>query len=114
MLDDYQLVPYNGFLIGGSATIQDVTTRVWRSLGTVYSSNRSPVTEIKRIEGALFRSREDAMKAGLEVAKKWVDEEGINQRQKMNVSLVRQAIRLVPSDETSSFLINSLCISDPP
>jgi hypothetical protein len=46
------------------------------------------VTEIKRIEGALFRSREDAMKAGLEVAKKWVDEEGINQRQKMNVSLV--------------------------
>ena len=49
-------------------------TREWRSLGTVYSANKSPVTEIRRIEGALFTNREDAIKAGLELARQWVDE----------------------------------------
>jgi hypothetical protein len=76
MLDDSPLVPYKRFLIGGSAMIRDATTQEWHSLGTVYSASRSPVTEIKRIEGAFFTNREDAIKAGLDLAKQWVDELG--------------------------------------
>lgn len=76
MLDDCLLVPYKGFLIGGSAMIRDATTREWRLLGTVYSANKSPVTEIKRVEGALFTNTEDAIKAGLELARRWIDEHG--------------------------------------
>ena len=80
MLDDSGLVPYEGFLIGGSAMIRDATTREWRAVGTVYSANKSPVTEIRRIEGSLFSSKEDAIKAGLKLAKKWVDEQGIKHK----------------------------------
>ena len=76
MLDHSLLLPYKGFLIGGSAMIRDATTREWRSLGTVYSANKSPVTELKRIQGVLYANREDAIKAGLELAKPWVDELG--------------------------------------
>ena len=76
MLDDAPLVPYEGFLGGGSAMIRDATTREWRAMGTVYSANKSPVTEIRRIEGSLFSSKEDAIKAGLKLAKQWVERHG--------------------------------------
>ena len=46
-------------------------------MGTVYSANKSPVTEIRRIEGSLLANREDAIQHGLELAKQWVDEQGI-------------------------------------
>ena len=78
MLDNSPLVPYKGFLVGGLAMIRDATTRECRSMGTVYSANKIPVTEIRRIQGALLTNREDAIKAGLELAKQWVDEHGAN------------------------------------
>ena len=46
--------------------------------GTVFSVKiRSPVTEIKRIEGSVFVSNDEAIQHGLELAKQWVDEQGI-------------------------------------
>lgn len=36
-----------------------------------------PVTEIRRVEGSLCATKEDAIKVGLELAKQWVDEQGI-------------------------------------
>ena len=41
-------------------------------MGTVYDAKRSPVTEIRRIEGPPVTSKEDAIKLGLELAKQWV------------------------------------------
>ena len=68
------LIPYKGFLIEGAAMYGNPNSKEWRSLGTVYSASKSPVTEIRRIPGPLSTGKEEAIKVGLDLAKGWVDE----------------------------------------
>jgi hypothetical protein len=50
-------------------------SRKWQSLGAVYSAKtRSPLVEIVRIEGRSFESKEAAVRHGVELAKRWIDD----------------------------------------
>ena len=71
------LEEYNGFLVDGSVIIAHPNSNRWQSLGAVYSAKtRSPLVQIKRIEGQSFGTKEAAIQHGLELAKQWVDEQG--------------------------------------
>jgi hypothetical protein len=76
-MDGSLLEEYNGFLVDGSVTIPHPNCSQWQSLGTVYSAKtRNPLVLIARIEGQSFDSKKAAILHGLEVAKRWVDEQG--------------------------------------
>jgi hypothetical protein len=71
------LEEYNGFLVDGSVTIAHPNCNRWQSFGRVYSAKmRSPLVQIMRIEGQSFESKEAAIRHGLELARRWVDEQG--------------------------------------
>jgi hypothetical protein len=76
-MDESLFEEYNGFLVDGSVIIPHPNSNRWQSLGGVYSANtRSPLVEIIRIEGESFGTKEAAIRHGLELAKRWVDEQG--------------------------------------
>lgn len=69
------LEEYKGYLIAGSIMISS-NSREWSSLGYVYSARtRSPLAELKRIEGPPFNTKEEALQHGIILAKRWVDEQ---------------------------------------
>jgi hypothetical protein len=74
-MDESPLEEYNGFLVDGSVTIPRPNSREWHSFGAVYSANtRSPLVQIVRIEGQSFATKEAAIRHGVELAKRWVDD----------------------------------------
>jgi hypothetical protein len=76
-MDESQLEEYNGFLVDGSVIVGHPNCNRWRSMGAVYSAKtRSPLVQIVRIEGQSFGSKKAAIEHGLELAKRWVDEQG--------------------------------------
>jgi hypothetical protein len=76
-MEESLLEEYNGFLIDGSVMIPHPNSNHWQSLGGVYSAKiRSPLVQIARIEGQSFDSKRAAIQDGLELAKRWVDEQG--------------------------------------
>ena len=79
-MDASLLQEYNGFLVDGRYDPHPNSNR-WQSLGGVYSAKtRSPSVQIARIEGQSFTSKEAALQHGLELAKHWVDEQGLPAR----------------------------------
>ena len=77
-MDESLLQEYNGFLVDGSLIIAHPNSDRWKSLATVYSAKtRSPLVEIIRIEGESFETKEAAIQHGIELAKRWVDEQGL-------------------------------------
>ena len=75
-MDGSPLEEYNAFLVDGSISIAHPTCSKWQSVGTVYSAKtRSPLVQIMRIEGQSFATKEAAKRHGIELAKKWVDEQ---------------------------------------
>lgn len=78
MEDDSPLAPYNGFLIHGAAMFGNPNSNRWRSLGIVFSANATNPTEVTRIQGTLFVSKREATEHGLELAKRWVDENEVS------------------------------------
>ena len=76
-MDEAPLQEYCGFLIDGSVTIAHPNCNRWQSIGGVYSAKtRSPLVQIVRLEGESFGRKEAAVKHGLELARRWVDEKG--------------------------------------
>ena len=74
-MDESLLEEYNGFLVDGSVMISHPNR--WQPLGGVYSAKtRRPLVQIARIEGHSFDSKKAAIQHGLELAKRWVDEQG--------------------------------------
>jgi hypothetical protein len=65
---------YKGFLIAGSAVPDFATKFDWYSQGTIFRrGNLSSIVEIKRIQGPIFNSKEEAESHGLELCKDWID-----------------------------------------
>jgi hypothetical protein len=65
---------YKGFLIDGSAVPTFATGFDWYSQGIVLRPGRlSSIVEIKRLQGPIFNSKEDAEQHGLQLCKDWID-----------------------------------------
>jgi hypothetical protein len=65
---------YKGFLITGTAVPTFATGFDWYSQGTILRPGRfSSIVEIKRIQGPIFNSKEEAESHGLELCKDWID-----------------------------------------
>ena len=74
MAKQWGLKRYKGFLIDGSAVPTFATGFDWYSQGTILCPGRlGSIVEIKRIEGAVFNSKEAAEQHGLELCKDWLD-----------------------------------------
>jgi hypothetical protein len=65
---------YKGFLIDGSA-MPTFAGLDWYSQGIIFGASRrlSSIVEIKRIRGAIFKSKEAAEAHGLQLCKDWID-----------------------------------------
>ena len=75
-MDESPLEDYKG-LVDGLVMISHPNSRKWDSLGAVYSAKtRSPFVQIARIEGQSFATKEAAIRHGVELAKRWVDDHG--------------------------------------
>jgi hypothetical protein len=65
---------YKGFLIDGSAVPTFATGFDWYSQGIIFRPGRlSSIIEVKRIEGPIFNSKEEAEQHGLQLCKDWID-----------------------------------------
>jgi hypothetical protein len=69
------MIQYKGYWISGPAEMVHPNSPNWRSQGTVFKETpQGSIVLIKRLEGATFESKEAAKAHGLEISKKWVDE----------------------------------------
>jgi hypothetical protein len=65
---------YKDFLIAGSAIATFATGFDWYSLGIILRPGRlSSIVEVKRLQGPIFNSKEEAEQHGLELCKDWID-----------------------------------------
>ena len=65
---------YKGFLIDGSAVPAFATGFDWYSQGIVLRPGRlSSIVEVKRLQGQIFNSKEEAEQHGLQLCKDWID-----------------------------------------
>jgi hypothetical protein len=65
---------YKDFLISGSAVPTFATGFEWYSQGTILRPGRlTSNVEVKRIEGLIFNSKEEAEQHGLELCKNWIN-----------------------------------------
>ena len=65
---------YKGFLIDGSAVPTFATGFDWYSQGIILRPGRlSSIIEVKRIDGPIFNSKEQAEEHGLQLCKDWID-----------------------------------------
>ena len=65
---------YKGFLIVGTTTPNFATRFDWYSQGIILRPGRlGSVVEVKRIEGPIFNSKEEAEQHGFELCKCWID-----------------------------------------
>jgi hypothetical protein len=69
------VVQYKGLLIVGNALrLHPTATGWWRSQGSVFTNTPEGSVHIKLLEGVIFESKQAAEAHGLELCKKWVDE----------------------------------------
>jgi hypothetical protein len=65
---------YKGFLISGSALPTFQSGFDWYSQGIVLRPRRlGSIVEVKRIQGAMFTSKEAAEEDGFRLCKDWID-----------------------------------------
>ena len=65
---------YKEFLISSSAVPTFATGFQWYSQGTILRPARlGSIVEVKRIEGPIFNSKEEAEQHGLQLCKDWID-----------------------------------------
>jgi hypothetical protein len=70
------MIPYKGYLIRGKAVrVHPNSPEWWRSQGSVFTAGPEGSTHLKQLdEGFIFESKKAAEAHGLELSKKWVDE----------------------------------------
>jgi hypothetical protein len=66
------MVFYKGYLIVGEAL--KLHADWWRSQGCVYTNSPEGTIHVKQLEGVIFESKKAAEAHGLELCKKWVNE----------------------------------------
>jgi hypothetical protein len=65
---------YKNFLITSSAVPTFATGFDWHSQGIILRPGRlSSIVEVKRIQGPVFNSKEEAEQHGLQLCKDWID-----------------------------------------
>jgi hypothetical protein len=65
---------YKDFLISSSAVPTFATGFEWYSQGTILRPGRlSSIVVVKRIQGPIFNSKEEAEQHGLQLCKDWID-----------------------------------------
>jgi hypothetical protein len=65
---------YKDFLISSSPVPTFATGFDWHSQGIILRPGRlSSIVEVKRIEGPIFNSKEEAEQHGLQLCKDWID-----------------------------------------
>ena len=64
---------YKGFLIDGSAVPTFATGFDWYSQGIVLRPGRLSSIVVKRFQGPIFNSKEEAEEHGLKLCKDWID-----------------------------------------
>ena len=69
------MIQYKVYWISEPAEMVHSNSPNWRSQGTVFKETpQGSIVLIKRLEGATFQTKEAAKAHGLEISKKWVDE----------------------------------------
>jgi hypothetical protein len=70
------MIPYKGYLIRGKAVrVHPKSPEWWRSQGSVFTARAEGSIQLKRLdEGFIFESKKIAEAHGLELCKKWVDQ----------------------------------------
>jgi hypothetical protein len=68
-----EIEQYKGFLIDGSAVPTFATGFDWYSQGIVLRPARLSSIVVKRIQGPIFNSKEEAEEHGLKLCKDWID-----------------------------------------
>jgi hypothetical protein len=70
------MIPYKGYVICGKAVrVHPNTPQLWRSQGGVFTKIGKGSSNIKHLDaGFVFESKEAAEAHGLELCKKWVDQ----------------------------------------
>jgi hypothetical protein len=69
------MVPYKGYLIVGNALpVYPNSSGWWRSQGRVFTNAQDGSVLVKTLEGVIFESKKAAEAQGLELCKKWVEE----------------------------------------
>ena len=70
------MIPYKGYLIRGKAVrVHPTSSEWWRSQGSVFTGRLEGSIHLKHLdEGFIFESKKAAQAHGLELSKKWVDE----------------------------------------
>jgi hypothetical protein len=74
MAKQWGIERYKDFLITSSAVPTFATGFEWYSQGTILRPGRlGSIVEVKRIEGPIFNSKEEAEHHGLKLCKDWID-----------------------------------------
>jgi hypothetical protein len=69
------MVEYKGYFIFGKALrVHPTSSDRWRSQGSVYTNTQAGSVLIKSLDGVTFESQRAAQDHGLELCKKWIDE----------------------------------------
>jgi hypothetical protein len=69
------MIPYKGYIIRGKAvTVHPHSPEWWRSHGDVFVNSSNGSIHIKHLEGVICESKEAAEAHGLELCKKWLEE----------------------------------------
>jgi hypothetical protein len=69
------MIQYKGyFILGGAVKIPPNSPAWWRSQGSVFTNTPEGAVLIKQLEGVIFESKQAAEAHGLELCKKWIDE----------------------------------------
>jgi hypothetical protein len=66
---------YKGYLIFGRAQVIHSDSADWRSQGLIFTNTPEGAFMMKRLEGAVSKSKRVAEEHGLKLCKKWIDEE---------------------------------------
>jgi hypothetical protein len=68
------MMEYKGYLLLGRAQVIHPGSPDWRSQGIVFTKTPQGSFMIKRLDGAVCHSKRAAEAHGLELGKKWIDE----------------------------------------
>jgi hypothetical protein len=68
------MIEYKGYLVLGRAQVIHPGSPDLRSQGIVFTNTPGGSIMIKRLEGAVYHSKRAAEAHGLELGKKWIDE----------------------------------------
>jgi hypothetical protein len=69
------MVQYKDYLIVGRALrVHPNSPDCWRSQGDVFTNTPKGTIHITHVEGAIFESEQTAEVQGIEICKRWVDE----------------------------------------